>query len=130
MSSETSPIRDATFDLIPLAETDEYVHLACAGDLDFAALPAEGNPLAELIGPEGYTRRVLLNCERLLFLDTAGISWLIEQHKRFVASGGRLVLYAVPPVVEQLLKLLQLQRVLHVSPDLPAARALALGDKP
>lgn len=91
-----------------LAEEDGCLHLECGGNLDFTTLADDNDPLTTALGADVYSRRVLLNCEKLGFVDTTGIGWLIDCHKRCTQHGGRLVLYAVPPLAEQLIKLLHL----------------------
>ena len=113
-----------------MTEEDGCLHQECGGNLDFAALAEDSDPLTTVLGPDVYARRVLLKCERLGFLDTSGVSWLIDCHKRFAQRGGRLVLYAVPPLAQQLIKLLRLDHLLHIQTDLRAARAFALRDTP
>jgi anti-anti-sigma factor len=68
---------------------------------------------------------VLLNLEQANYMDTAGVGWLIQRHKKFQDAGGRLVLYSVPPLLDQMFQLLHLPAVLHVAGDESAARQLA-----
>jgi anti-anti-sigma factor len=116
--------------LKPIADQSDCLHLECGGNLDFAALAMDSDPLTTALGKDVYARRVLLNCERLGFLDTSGISWLIDCHKRFIDHGGRLVLYAVPPLAHELIELLRLDHVFCIRPDLLSARAAALEKTP
>lgn len=113
----------------PAAQEDDCLHLECGGSLDFAALTEDSDPLTTALGADVYARRVLVNCEKLAFLDTSGVSWLIDCHKRFAKHGGRLVLYAVPPLAQELIQLLRLDRLLDIQPDLPSARAAARGNQ-
>ena len=112
--------------------TDEsgYLHLAFVGELGFSTLLTRSEPLDEFLGPDGYARRVLLNFAQIKQLDTSGVSWLITCHKRFLEKGGMLILHSIPPFVNQIIRLLRLDRLLHICRDLPSARALALQESP
>jgi anti-anti-sigma regulatory factor len=55
------------------------------------------------------------------------VGWLIGLHKKFQQAGGRLILHSVPPLIDQLFRLLKLPAVLHMAGDEAAARALAGG---
>ena len=61
--------------------------------------------------------------EKTRFIDSSGIGWLMVSHKRFLGAGGRLVLHSVPPMIAQVLRLLNLHTILAIEPDLAAARA-------
>jgi anti-anti-sigma factor len=113
-------------DLTVFAENEGCTEIECAGDVGFATVQPENEPLLQLLGPDVYSRRVLLNFEKVGQLYTSGISWLIICRKRFAQNGGVLVLHSISPLVNQVIKLLNLERVLHIRPDLPSARAFAL----
>ena len=82
------------------------------------------------MGQEVHGRKVLLILEKVGYLDTSGISWLIACHRRFEAAGGALVLHSIPPRAHHVLALLHMDRVFHTAAGPEAARALALGGKP
>jgi anti-anti-sigma factor len=95
--------------------------------MDFRA----GTDLVEtLLGPDCYMRKVLLNMERTPYIDSAGVGWLVMAHKNFKDAGGRLVIHTIPPLVNQMLKLLRMPDILHMALDDAAAEALARGGKP
>lgn len=102
----------------------EGVCLACHGDITQDRLPPDGDPLEKLLGPLGYTRPVFLDLENTPFIDSAGIGWLLSNHKRFTQAGGRLVLHSLTPSVDQVVQLLRLHTIFHLAPNLPAARAM------
>jgi anti-anti-sigma factor len=113
-----------------LAEEEGCLHVEYVGSLDATALPEGSDLLGKSLGREVYSRRVLLNCEKVEYLDTSGITWLIDCQKRFIQAGGLLVLHSMPPRAYQLVKLLHLERLFHIQPDYPAARTFVLGAKP
>ena len=65
-------------------------------------------PLGEALGTGGYKRHVLLNMEDVEMLDSSGVGWLLTCHKRFRETGGTLVLHSYPPVVANVLRVLNI----------------------
>ena len=72
-------------------------------------------PLRKLLGDDISSRRVLLNMNDTEFLDSSGVSWLLDTHKRFQEDGGRLVLVEVPQVVMNVIKVLRMNLVLNIA---------------
>jgi anti-sigma B factor antagonist len=66
-----------------------------------------------------------LDLDKTGYIDSSGIGWLVGCHRRFTAAGGRLILHSVPPMVEQVIHLLKLQKLLNIKCDLEDAMALA-----
>lgn len=75
----------------------------------------------ELLGPDGYTRKVLLSLAEITIIDTFGMSWLLIVHKRFCQAGGRLVLHSIRPAVMQFLQVVRFELVLYLAEDEAAA---------
>lgn len=113
-----------------LADDREVVRVACEGTIRHADFDRASEPLRVLLGPFIFRRQVLLNLEKATSIDSSGISWLLMCHKQFAEAKGRLILYAVPPLVLQVLQLVRLPTLIPVVPDEAAARNLALGQKP
>ena len=88
------------------------------------------DPLQTLLGPHCYAHKVLLCLEESQGIDTSGLCWLAETNKRFTQAGGKLVLFAVPAVVLDLLDFLTLTPLLHIAPNEQAAVALVMGRAP
>jgi anti-anti-sigma factor len=122
--------REGAMRLRVLADGPDVLHLLCEGDVSLPELRPGDDPLAEFLGPEVYCRKVLLNLEKVGYLDTSGISWLIACHRRFEGAGGALVLHSIPPRARHVLALLHMDRVFHTASGPEAARSLALGGKP
>jgi anti-anti-sigma factor len=113
-------------ELTALPSDGELRRLRVAGDVVMHNLiPPAPHPLSRVAGTDVYAGRVLLDLERITWLDTWGIGWLLSCHKRFLRGGGRLVLHSAPPAIEPALKLLRLDQVLHIATDEAAARRLA-----
>jgi hypothetical protein len=85
------------------------------------------DPLQTLLGPHCYTHKVLLSLDQSQGIDTSGICWLVSSNKRFAQAGGKLVLFAVPPVVFDVLDFLHLTPLLHIAANEQAACELVVG---
>lgn len=106
------------------------LRLLCEGDITLQTLVPDRDRFLELLGPDAYSATVLLSLERTTYIDSSGISWLLIAHKHFKQGGGKLVIHSSPPVVDHVLRLLNLQRVLNLAGDESAARALIGGGQP
>jgi anti-anti-sigma regulatory factor len=116
--------------LLPL-QNDEVVRIRCDGRITLQGVAANGDPLETLLGPHCYTLKVLMSLQHTQGIDTSGVSWLMREIKKFEQSHGRLVLYAVPPVVVQMLDFLRLTPSVPIASSDVAAREWALtGAKP
>lgn len=113
--------------LLPL-QNDELVRVRCDGPMSIDSRGPHDEPLRELLGPYCFTLKVLLDLEKVQTVDTAGLSWLLRDHKKFQESGGKLILYNVPPIVTQVLDFLRLTPHLPIAPTEEAAREMALGE--
>jgi anti-anti-sigma factor len=110
-----------------LSEDEGVLHVGCEGEVSLPEVRPGHDPLVKLLGPGVFARTVLINLEKATFLDTSGVSWLVDCHQKFLDAGGVLVLHSLPPLVGYVLKLLHLEQVLHVTADVAAARAFAEG---
>jgi ABC-type transporter Mla MlaB component len=118
-------LREWDLELSLSAEEADQVLVQCAGDIRLPDFQPEKDPLVKLLGPQVYSRKVLLNLERANLLDTSGISWLIHCHENCERAGGMLVLHAIPLRIRHLLQLLHLDHLLHTTTDLASAREIA-----
>jgi anti-anti-sigma factor len=106
-----------------LQESDaDYVRVELVGRLSHDGWPAGFDPFAELMGNGVYAQTVLLNLGRSSYLDSSGVSWLLDSNKRFHEAGGALVLHSASPLTAQFLKMMRMDMVLTVVPDEAAAR--------
>ncbi len=108
-----------------LPSEDGITRLASVGDITLFEVQGCPNPLADLLGPEAFRDRVLLNLAQSCFIDSAGVGWLIVTHKKFMDMGGLLVVHSLPPLVNHTFRVLQVATILHVADDEPAAVQLA-----
>ncbi len=97
---------------------DEHaVGIRLVGRVTQETLNSKEDPLCELFGENTYARKVLLNLQETEHIDSSGISWLLCCHRRFQEAGGQLILYAVPPIVMNTIKILRLQLILQIAHD-------------
>jgi anti-anti-sigma factor len=99
---------------LELPDPSGVVCVSCVGTISQDNFTGGTDPLGELLGPSGYTRKVRLNLERVDYIDSSGIGWLVGHHRRFREAGGQLILCAVPPVVERVLRFCSLLSILHL----------------
>jgi anti-anti-sigma factor len=112
------------------SEDDTAAWLVCEGEISQSSFPSNhANPLEELLGDACYQRCAIIDLGPASFIDSSGIGWLVTCHNRFVAAGGKLILHSVPPMIDQVLRLLRLQTVLFLKRDRAAALAAAAGGK-
>ena len=83
--------------------------------------------LAALVGENGFAQTVLLDLSRTLYIDSAGISWLLVCHRQFRDAGGALIFHSLTPMVLQMIRLMRLDRVFQLADDARSARQLAEG---
>jgi anti-anti-sigma factor len=115
-------------DLSIVSEDGPIANLKVKGRVTQRQLASSSDVLADVLGPEVYKRKVLLDMRDAEFLDSSGVSWLLIAHKRFREQGGRFVLYAVPPMVMNVLKILRMQLVFDMTDTHEDALAKAQGE--
>jgi anti-anti-sigma factor len=98
---------------------DQLARVNVSGKVTQHDFAAAQEPLADLIGPSVYSRQVTLDLGDTIYLDSAGVGWLLTCHKRIREAGGTLKLDNVPSIVANLLRLLKLSRLLGL--DSPGA---------
>ena len=112
----------------------ETIRLQTLGKVSRDGWKADQNPIADLFGEGVYTRKVMLNLSQSQYLDSTGVEWLLHCHRRFNENGGMLVIHSVAPVMQQILKMMRMETVLHLAADEQAAQmklnTAADGSKP
>ena len=94
------------------------------GRLESAGAPAFEHRLLEasLLGNE----RLLIDLSRVSFIGSAALRAILVAAKRVAASGGRLSIFALPPIA-QVFSVAGLDAVLPVRPSLAQAREALAG---
>jgi anti-anti-sigma factor len=121
---------DAHPRLSVVAQDDRVVQLLCKGQLTPIPTLLDADPLADVIGPARPGRSVVLDLSHTDYINSTGISWLIQTHKYLAKTAGALVLHSLSPQVYSALKIVNLLNVLKVAADQPAALAVVNSQKP
>ena len=108
------------------SDDGNYLHMRLKGRVTQKELPEEDLFVTQL-GPQAYTRKVLLDMQESEFLDSSGVSWLLVSHKRFRERGGQIVLHSIPPLVGNVLKVLRMNQIFSIADNEQAAVRLAQG---
>lgn len=109
---------------------DGIADVQIAGSINQAHLSQNQEPLSAALGPNTYEHRILLDLNNTEFIDSSGVNWLLIVHRRMRENGGRLVLHSLPPMVENVLKVLRMNLVFEIAPSRDDARRLVEGDNP
>ena len=67
------------------ADDGEVVTVRCEGDINQIYFQI-GNPLEKILGCLTFTRKVILNLEKVNFLDSSGLSWLSPTWKSSLSA--------------------------------------------
>ena len=103
--------------------------LAPVSDIDIATVPGLRSEVDSLIA--AGTRRILLNCENVTFIDSTGLAFLLSRARRLIQEGGMLSLVNVSAEVSRFLQIARLISVLHVTArDRPPVPVLSPGTLP
>jgi anti-anti-sigma factor len=71
-------------------------------------------PLAQLLGPDAYGRTIRLDFSDTNYLDSSGVGWLLNCHKRIREAGGKLSVHNLHPTVANVLRVLRIEKVLDI----------------
>lgn len=106
--------------------TDGLLVVALAGEMDIANAPQLTARLAEL-GTAGQDR-VVIDLSKLTFIDSSGINALVSAAKPIEAAGGRVIVAAPSPHIQQVFDIVHLSEVVPIEQSLEAALARAAHD--
>jgi hypothetical protein len=94
----------------------------CSGQIMQYKLPPGPHPLEKLLGPDVFTHRVLFDLEKTTFIDSSGVAWMLACNRQFEGAGGCIVFHSAPPLVDQTLLLLKMDRILKLAANESQAR--------
>jgi len=104
-------------------ESDGPTIIHLAGVVDAHTLDTFEGALHEAIDADGIA--VVLDCNELRYVNSAGFGELIRYHDQLKSRGGRLVLARVPPKIGVILEMLGLKSLIPVATGLDEARGIA-----
>lgn len=114
---------------LSIQSEDEFVvRIRVAGKITQNQVAMGGDLFRELLGEDAYSRKILLNLRDAEALDSSGVGWLLMTHKRFRENGGRMVLFAAPAIVINVLKVLRIHLVLDLATTDEEARKMIQGE--
>jgi anti-anti-sigma factor len=108
---------------------NDVIRIHCEGSISQDGFKPGRDPIEELLGADCYGKQILLNLERTHYIDSSGVGWLMKQNKQFRAAGGRMIIHSIPPMVSQVLHLLNMGRVLELASDEANALGRVTGGK-
>jgi anti-sigma B factor antagonist/stage II sporulation protein AA (anti-sigma F factor antagonist) len=103
---------------------DGIIRLSVAGRITLREVGG-ADPLRALAGEQVYGERILLNLQSVEFLDSSGVSWLLNCHIRCREAGGALVLHTIHPLALKVLTTLRMHHVLTLAENEEDALKLA-----
>ncbi len=101
---------------LSIAQTaGDEVCVALAGHVTQRELSPLEDPLIELLGPGGYGKVVRLDMSGADYLDSSGVGWLLLCNKRMKQAGGKLLIERPHPTVQNVFRVLKLEKVLDLA---------------
>lgn len=99
------------------------VLLRAGGDLDAYTAPGLRAELHQATDDDDEAELVVVDLQRVTFIDSAGLGTLVGAHRRMRERGGRLRIVRPPPLVARAFELTGLDEVLDLRDDREQALA-------
>jgi anti-anti-sigma factor len=115
-------------DLSIAAVENNVADVQVSGAITQAQLSPSQEPLSVALGPNAYNHKILLDLTNSDHIDSSGVNWLLTMHRRARENGGRLVIHSVPPLVDNVLKVLRMNLVFEIAPSREEAFRMIAGD--
>ncbi|GAA1305238.1 STAS domain-containing protein [Saccharothrix xinjiangensis] len=90
-----------------------------SGELDADTVPV----LSDLL-EESTVDRVVVDLSGVPFMDTTGLSLMLDWHRRLDGAGGEFRMASLQPSVHKLFRLTELTEVMHIHDSVEAATAV------
>jgi anti-sigma B factor antagonist len=90
--------------------------VAVSGELDADTVPLLSDHLEGSAGD-----RVVVDLGGVPFMDTTGLSLLLDWHRRLDGSGGEFRMACLQPAVHKLFRLTELTEVMHIHDSVESA---------
>ena len=105
------------FELVVVGTDPLRATVRASGALDLAARDS----IVEVLGRQRDSGRVIVRLEltEVTFMDCSCLRVLVEEHQRFLAARGQLLLTGVGPPTNRLLKLTGVDQILFAEAGLP-----------
>ncbi|MBW4721239.1 STAS domain-containing protein [Saccharothrix obliqua] len=99
-------------------ERGGWTVVAVSGELDADTVPVLSD---HLDGTSG--ERVVLDLSGVPFMDTTGLSLMLDWHRRLDGAGGQFRMASLQPSVHKLFRLTELTEVMHIHESVADATA-------
>ena len=98
---------------ISVRRIDKTAILELTGAIDLSSSPEVRKILLRELR-ESRTPRVILNLEKVKYIDSSGVASLVEGLKASRDIGSRLLLFGLSPIVRQVLQLTRLLKIFEI----------------
>lgn len=98
---------------ISIRRIDKTAILELTGAIDLSSSPEVRKILLRELR-ESRTSRVILNLEKVKYIDSSGVASLVEGLKASRDIGSRLLLFGLSPIVRQVLQLTRLLKIFEI----------------
>lgn len=109
-------------------EAGSLLLMATSGRITQDSVSSSQDAFVQAGGDGVYACHILLNLQDSEYMDSSGVSWLLQCHKRCRNAGGSLVIHSIPPMIQQILKVLRMNLVLKLADTEQDARKLVQGE--
>ncbi|QQQ78866.1 STAS domain-containing protein [Saccharothrix sp. 6-C] len=93
--------------------------VAVSGELDADTVPVLSDRLEESTG------NVVVDLSEVPFMDTTGLSLMLDWHRRLDGAGGEFRMASMQPSVHKLFRLTELTEVMHIHETVESATTTA-----
>jgi anti-sigma B factor antagonist len=112
--NEKSTLLSEHYGLEVSVETPGTVHLLVSGDVDLETAPLLLDSILSAGVAHGPGARVVVDVQRVTFIDSSGLAALVEAHHRITALEQELCLANPTERVQRLITLTSLDRILAI----------------
>ncbi len=111
-------------ELFVVSDGGDVLQLGVKGRIQVTVPSEMADAVLELLGDQGCRRKVLLSLADTDFIDSSGLSGLLGCNRQFGEAGGKLVIHSIPTSVMEVIKVMRLDRVLHLAENESGALAM------
>lgn len=98
---------------ISIRRIEQIAILEVAGDIDLSSSPEVRKTLLRELRTS-RTPRVVLNLEKVRYIDSSGVASLVEALKASRDIGSRLMLFGLTPIAREVLQLSRLLKIFEI----------------
>jgi len=108
---------------VPRPRKDRTNVLPLAGEIDLHVSPIIRRSLNRMIAKK--PKQLVVDLSRVSYIDSAGLGAVIEAMREVEAYGGKFAVAGLQETVRSIFKMLKLDQVFSIFPDVDAALAAA-----